>query len=159
MMRRRRRRRHRTGMTTAPRPGRAALLAGAAGSFAVAALHVAIVAIGAPAYRFFGAGERMARDAAAGSLAPPALTVGLVAVFAVWGCYALAGAGGIRHLPWLRLGLATIAAIYTLRGLILVPQLVMGASERDLAFSAVALAIGAAHVAGTARAWPRLAAA
>ena len=46
-------------------------------SAAVAALHVVIVFLGAPAYRYFGAGEDMARQAEAGSLVPAAMTLAL----------------------------------------------------------------------------------
>ncbi|HWN41645.1 MAG TPA: hypothetical protein VNW71_05455, partial [Thermoanaerobaculia bacterium] len=52
-------------------------------SVAIAALHVEIVFFGAPAYRYFGAGEDMARQAEAGSFVPAAMTLAIAAVFAV----------------------------------------------------------------------------
>jgi hypothetical protein len=38
-------------------------------------------------------------------------------IFAIFGLYALSGAGSIRHLPLLRLGLSGISSLYLLRGL------------------------------------------
>src|SRR3712207_9506617 len=86
---------------------RGALLTGAA-----SLLHVAIIVGGPDWYRFFGAGERMARLAARGSSYPAILTAGIAAALAVWALYALSGAGVVRRLPFLRLALALIAAVY-----------------------------------------------
>lgn len=132
-------------------------------SAAVAALHVAIVFFGPPAYRYFGAGEEMARQAEAGSLVPAAMTLFLAAVFAVFALYAFAGAGLLRHRPpLLRTGLAAITAIYLLRGLGLLPELVQYARDsatvlpRYLVFSAVSLTIGLLYLVGTVLRWPSL---
>src|SRR5262245_49896623 len=102
--------------------GRPLLLFGGLASIAIAALHVVIVFIGPPAYRYFGAGEALARQAELGSLFPATLTLIVATAFALFGAYALSGAGTLRRLPLLRLGLTTIGVIYTLRGLLLVPQ-------------------------------------
>jgi len=131
-------------------------------SLAVAALHVGIVFFGAPAYRYFGAGEDMARQSEAGSWMPAALTLFLAAVFAVFALYAFSGAGRLRRLPLLRTGLVLIGSIYTLRGLGLLLELVqfVGGSTavlpRQLVFSAVSLTIGLLYLAGTVLLWPRL---
>jgi len=74
-------------------------------SLAVALLHLVIIFIGAPAYRYFGAGEEMAKGAESGSLFPAMMTLVLVAIFAIWGLYAFSGAGMFRQLPLLRIGL------------------------------------------------------
>ena len=50
-------------------------------SFAVALLHIAIIFIGAPAYRYFGAGERMAQQAELGSWVPAIVTLVVAVVF------------------------------------------------------------------------------
>lgn len=84
-------------------------------------LHVGIILGGPPWYRFFGAGEAMARAAALGSPIPNRITVGIAALLALWTLYALSGAGIVRRLPFLRLALVLIAAIYLLRGMLGVP--------------------------------------
>ena len=99
------------------------LLAGGIASLLVAALHVAIVLGGASWYRFFGAGDAMAHRAAAGSVMPGIVTTAIAAVFFVWGLYALSGAGAIRPVPLLHPVLIAVAAIYLLRGALLIPTL------------------------------------
>lgn len=89
----------------------------------VAALHVAIIFGGAPWYRFFGAGEATACSAQRGSLVPTLVTASLSVVFLVWALYAFSGAGLLRPLPLLLPVLAAIAAVYLLRGSLLVPTL------------------------------------
>ncbi len=91
------------------------------------------------------------------------LIVGLV--FVLWGLYGLSGAGVIRRLPLLRLGLIVIGAIYTLRGISLIPiLLIMIGIIRDpqpippqaLISSLVSFGIGLAYLVGTIVAWPAL---
>ena len=137
-------------------------LAGALSAF-VALLHLVIIFLGAPAYRYFGAGERMARLAEQGSFTPAAITLGLTLVFAVFSGYAFSGAGDLRRVPLLRTGLIGIGAIYTLRGLLLGPQLFWFFSgyrdavpARQLLFSGVALLTGLAYLVGTRDAWAQL---
>lgn len=131
-------------------------------SVAVAVLHLVIIFLGAPAYRYFGAGEDMARMAEAGSLLPAALTLCITAVFAVFAWYAFAGAGLLRRPPLLRTGLVVIATIYTVRGLSLLPELgkYLGDSgavlPRTLVFSLVSLVTGLLYLVGTVLLWPRL---
>src|SRR5690349_20438834 len=93
------------------------LIAGAASSALAAALHVGCIAFGAPWYRFFGAGERMAQLAAAGSRYPALITAGIASVLIVWSLYALSGADLMPRLPLLRTALCLITAIYLLRGI------------------------------------------
>jgi hypothetical protein len=86
-------------------------------NFAISGLHIYIITQGAPAYRFFGAGEQMARASEKGSIVPALVTFGIALVFFVWGLYALAGARVIPELPWTRAILIVIAVIYVARGL------------------------------------------
>jgi hypothetical protein len=128
------------------------LVAGAIGSFFIAALHLVIIFVGAPGYRYFGA-PGLAVLAERGSLTPAVVTSGIVLVFTIWGFYALSGAGVVRPLPLLRTALSVIAAVYMLRGLLLIPELLRLLSATLLApraavFSAVSLCIGLAHLAG-----------
>ena len=88
-------------------------------------LHVAIIFGGPDWYRFFGAGERMARLAAGGSIYPAVITTGIALVLAVWALYAFSGAGLVRRLPFLRIALVLIAAIYLIRGLLGIPVVLL----------------------------------
>ncbi|HEX5686227.1 MAG TPA: hypothetical protein VFY73_19535 [Ideonella sp.] len=135
------------------------LLAGAGLSAVAALLHVAIIFGGAPWYRFFGAGEGMARAAEAGQWYPALVTTGIAFVLGLWAAYALAGAGVIRRLPWLRLGLCVITAIYLVRGLALLPAWVWAPAEVTpfvVWSSVICMLYGAVHVLGVVRAWPQL---
>ncbi len=91
------------------------------------------------------------------------LIVGLV--FVVWGLYGLSGAGVVRRLPLLRLGLIVIGLIYTLRGIPLITILlvmagIIGDSQpvppQALVSSFVSLGIGLVYLVGTITAWPAL---
>ncbi|MBA3442076.1 MAG: hypothetical protein H0T92_19625 [Pyrinomonadaceae bacterium] len=131
-------------------------------SFAVALLHIVIILAGAPAYRYFGAGEEMATAAESGSAFPALLTLLLVAIFAIFGLYALSGAGVIRRLPFLNIALILIGTIYTVRGVAVFQQLFqmsMSSAEvapREIVFSMIALVIGLAYLVGTIVSWRRL---
>ena len=142
--------------------GRQWLVAGSIFSFAVAILHIAIIFGGAPAYRYFGAGEEMAQMASSGSVLPALATLLIAVIFALWGLYALSGAGVIRHLPLLRTGLVFIASIYTLRGMGILPQVgwMISSPEtvlpQDVVFSLVSLLAGIIYTVGTISAWKLL---
>src|ERR1700731_551627 len=56
------------------------LIFGAVGSGIAAILHLGCIMFGAPWYRFFGAGEKMAQLDEAGSAAPTRITSGIVLV-------------------------------------------------------------------------------
>jgi hypothetical protein len=135
------------------------LLAGAAASFALVLLHLAVIVAGAPAYAFFLAGERMVDLAQVHSLIPTLITGGLAFAFAVFGSYALAGAGFLE-LPGTRVLVAAIGCIYTLRGLLIIPEAMMvhflDRPVRALLFAAVSLAIGVIHLVGVAVRWTDL---
>ena len=133
------------------------LIAGALLSALAAALHVGCIVFGAPWYRFFGAGERMAQMAIAGNWYPTVVTAAIAFVLAMWSLYALSGAGVIRALPLLRLALCAITAIYLLRGLVIVPLVVLGKSTPFWWWSSmICLLIGSVHLAGLSQVWARL---
>lgn len=133
------------------------LLAAGACSVAVAVLHVAVIAVGASAYRYFGAGEQLAGLAERGSPIPAVITAGIVAVFAVFGWYGFAGAGLGARPPALRAVLIGISAIMLLRGLPALPQAVVlvlrpgAVSFREVVFSAASLLVGLLYAVGTWR--------
>lgn len=138
--------------------GQFLLKAGGLLNFAVALLHLAIIFIGAPAYRYFGAGEQMAQWAEAGSPIPAAVTFCLVILFTVAGLYAFSAAGAFRKLPLWMLALLVIGGIYTLRGALIIPAifilLTAGPDSllvREIVFSLVALIIGVLYLIGAAQ--------
>ncbi len=130
-------------------------------SFGAALLHLATIAGGEDWYRAMGAGEQMARMARAGDPYPTYLTLFIAAVLSLWGLFALSGAGVIRKLPFTRLALYLITAVYTLRGLYgLGIAALMGAemiehpylSSLGIGFwlfsSSICLGIGLVHITG-----------
>ena len=70
-----------------------ALVLGGALSALAAVAHLACIALGAPAYRFMGAGERMARSVEAGKARPTLVTMAIATLLLVWASYAFSGAG------------------------------------------------------------------
>lgn len=135
------------------------LIGGAILSGIAALLHVLIVWGGAPWYRFFGAGEAMASAAAAGRLYPAIVTLAIAAVLAGWAAYALAGAGVLPAQPWQKAALVAITAIYLLRGLAILPLLLL-AREQATPFllwsSLICLGYGIVHLIGVTQEWTRL---
>ena len=91
-----------------PNAGSLALSTGALFSISAAVAHLACIAVGPQAYRFMGAGEKMARAAEAGSIRPAVITLLIAGVLFIWGAYALSGAGIIRELPFTRPALVSI---------------------------------------------------
>ena len=136
----------------------ALLISAASLSFLVAALHVYVIARGAPAYRRFGAGERMAVMAEQGSWFPAALTGAITLVFLAFCAYYLPGAGILPGLPYLPIVMIGIAALYTLRGamILLVWPFRPNLSRFEIVSSLVALLIGLLHFAALASVWPSL---
>ena len=135
------------------------LIAGAAASAAAALLHLLSIAVGAPMYRFLGAGEGFARLAEAGSWTPALVTLGIAAVLSAFCAYALAGAGVIRKLPYTRLALCGIAAVYCFRGLAF-PSLIFFFPDNSSLFwmvsSSISFGIGMLHVLGLKQLWWKL---
>ncbi len=83
-------------------------------------------------------------------------------IFGIFGLYGLSGAGLVRRLFLLRVGLVTISGIYILRGLIIIPELlivrgILPSSEvvtpQGLISSLVSLAVGLIYGIGTLGAW------
>ena len=135
------------------------LIVGGVLSAAASLLHLAVIAGGPSWYRFFGAGEELARMAEQGSLTPALMTLGIAAVLAVWAAYAFAGAGLIRRLPLMRTALVLISAVYLLRGLVLIPIFFVspdGVPPFVLWSSLIVLVYGVAYAVGTWVAWPSL---
>jgi hypothetical protein len=101
----------------------------------------------------------MALAAEAGRWYPTIVTAAIATVLAVWSAYALSGAGVLRALPLRKPILATIAFIYFLRSLALVPALLMPRTDATafwLWSSSICLIFAAAHLFGLTQVWSRL---
>jgi drug/metabolite transporter (DMT)-like permease len=119
-----------------------------------ALLHLACIVVGPDMYRFMGAGEKMARQAAVDPLQPALASSAIAGVLLIWAGYALSGAGVIRPLPALRLVLLNITAIYLLRAAAL-PLMLLTMTTRSVSFlvwsSAIVLVYGIVHAIGLIR--------
>ena len=135
------------------------LIVGGVLSATASLLHLAVIAGGPSWYRFFGAGEGMARMAERGSLTPTLVTIGIATVLAVWAAYAFSGAGLIARLPLMRTALVLISAVYLLRGLVVLPAFVLnpgGVMPFMIWSSLIVLVYGVCYAVGTWIAWPAL---
>ncbi|MGA4636692.1 hypothetical protein ACPA5B_22730 [Pseudomonas solani] len=134
------------------------LLAGGVLSAIAALLHLACIRYGAPWYRFFGAGERMARLAEAGSPVATLVTLAIASVLGLWALYALLAGLGIV-LPLARPLLCLVTAVYLLRGLggLLLIKRGLGRSAAFWVWSsAICLTLGGVHLIGLAQVWQAL---
>ena len=99
----------------------------------------------------------MARMAARGHWYPTVVTLGIAAILGAWALYAWSGAGLIRRLPFLRLGLCAITGVYLLRALAFVP-LQPFFPGNSAAFwywsSGICFGLGLLHALGLRQAWP-----
>ena len=128
-------------------------------SATAALLHLVVIVGGPEYYRFFGAGEGMARAAEAGSMRPALITIGIALVLFAWSAFAFSGARLIPRLPLLRTGLIAISFIYLARGLILLPILLLRPwlmSPFVLWSSLIVLVFGLVYAVGTWIAWREL---
>jgi hypothetical protein len=135
------------------------LAAGALLSAIAALLHLGIIAGGPAWYRFFGAGERFAQAAADGRWYPAVVTLGIAAVLSAWSMYALAGAGVIAGLPFLKAALVAITAVYLVRGVAFAP-LVLAKGGTLTPFvvwsSLICFGYGVVHLVGLVQRWTAL---
>lgn len=136
--------------------GNAWLLAGGVLSGIAALLHLGCIIGGPRWYRFFGAGEHMARLAERGSLQPTIVTLAIALMLALWSAYALSGAEVLPRLPLLRIGLMAICAIYLLRAAAL-PLMLVRMADRGTTFlvvsSLIVLVYGLVHLVGIVTGW------
>ena len=132
------------------------LLAGGTMSICAALLHVAIIFGGPSWYRFFGAGEDIARMAEAGRWRPAVITALIAAGLTLCGLYAYSGAGLLPPFPLLAFVLSAISTIYTLRGLaytgfkLFKPELATPFFQWS---SLICLIIGVVHAVGLVEIW------
>jgi len=142
-----------------PTPGTLALALGAALSAAAAIAHLVCIAVGPAAYRFMGAGEKMARAVEAGKIQPTIVTLAISSVLLAWAAYALSGAGLITRLPLTKEVLLAITVVYLARA-IAFPLLRLAFPENSTTFwlvsSGICLLIGLLHTYGLATRWSAL---
>ena len=91
------------------------------------------------------------------------ITTGLVVavIFAIFGLYAMSGAGYLGRLPLLRWALLAIGCLFILRGLLVIPECMIlpGAAPsppQAIVSSLVALGIGIVYLIGVIGNWTRM---
>lgn len=132
------------------------LIMGGVLSIIAALLHIGIIIGGASWYRFFGAGETMALMAEQRSWIPVVITFGIAVVLFIWGLYAFSGAGILRTLPFLKYALVIISVIYLIRGLALIPALIIMPDKVNnfvVWSSLLSLFFGLCYAIGTYQEW------
>ena len=136
------------------------LVAGGVSCAGAAVAHLAVIVGGPDWYRAFGAGEKLAQAAERGSWMPPAITLAIAALLAIWSAYAFSGTGLIPRLPLMRVALVAISAILLTRGLFVFQPSAFGRPDLSPGFmfwsSLIVLAMGVLYAVGTWRAWPVL---
>lgn len=136
-----------------------ALILGASLSAAAAVAHLACIAIGSRAYRFMGAGERIARASEAGRRGPTLVTLAIAGMLLLWAAYALSGAGVIGRLPLTRIALSLVCCIYLARA-VAFPLLKPAFPENSETFwwvsSGICGVMGLLHAYGTLSLWHTL---
>lgn len=134
-----------------PELGPSVLVAAGALAVLAALAHLACVLVGARAYRFMGAGERMARAVEAGSRRPAVITSGIAAVLLLWGAYAFSAAGLLTPLPFTGAVLGAVALVLVARA-VAFPWLRPAFPENSTTFwlvsSGICLAMGLLFAAG-----------
>ncbi|MGI2172153.1 hypothetical protein ACROAE_18490 [Shewanella sp. MF05960] len=135
------------------------LIIGAFFSAVAALAHLGCIIFGGDWYRFFGAGEQMAKMAEAGESYPTVVTSVIVIILSIWSIYGLSGARIIGKLPLVRTALVLISSIYVLRGLVFVALMPIF-PENSITFwlvsSTICLSIGVLYSVGTYQSWSNL---
>ena len=135
------------------------LIIGAICSGVAALAHLGCIIFGGDWYRFFGAGEQMAKMAEDGHWYPTVVTSIIVLILSLWTLYGLSGSKVIFRLPLLKLGLIVISLIYLVRGVAFVAIMPM-LPENSLIFwvvsSGICLFIGILYSVGTCQSWSKL---
>ena len=128
-------------------------------SLIAAALHLGCIYFGASWYRLFGAGEHMALMAEQGSIKPTLITLSITLVLMTWSLYAFSAAGAIIKLPFIRVILMLITAIYIFRGVagyFFMNNPLGRTPEFWIWSSSICLIIGLVHLIGLKQVWSTL---
>ncbi len=138
--------------------GNEALVLGGLLSALASVAHLACIVLGAPAYRFMGAGERMARAVEAGKIKPTLVTLAIASGLLVCAVYAFSGAGIAPRLPITPLALALICAVYLARAFafpLLRPLFPENSTTFWLVSSGICLVLGLLYALGVIAVWAR----
>lgn len=118
--------------------------------------HFACIFLGAPAFRFLGAGEPLAQMAERGHWYPPLVAFAIGALLAVWAAYAASAAGLVTALPFTKYVLPLVASAFLLRAL-LFPLLKPAFPDNSTLFwlttSGICLVIGLSYAVGAVAEW------
>lgn len=140
--------------------GAALLRVAAFACLAIAVLQFVMYFGGVEVYRLCGTPEFLIQYYVERPVGAFFLEVLLALLFAGFSAYALSAGGTIAPLPWLRPALTATAAIFLVRGLILVPQLTGRLLPQnpnlDRLYSALALAIGVCIALPLYRHWSQI---
>ena len=132
------------------------LVAAAVLSAAAALAHLACIVLGAPAYRFMGAGERMARAVEAGKRRPAVITLAIAGVLFLWAFYALSAAGVIGQLPYTGAVLVAVSFVLLIRAFafpLLKPVFPENSNRFWLVSSGICLVLGGLYAVGAFYVW------
>ena len=136
------------------------LVAGGMLSASASLLHLATIVGGPSWYRYFGAGEQVARMAEQGRWTPALMAAAIAAMLAIAAAYAFSGAGLIQRLPLLRTALVAIVVVYMARGLVVLWPSALARPDLSANFlfwsSLIVLMFGLVHSIGTWQAWSTL---
>ena len=94
------------------------ILIGAYLNILIAILHILCLYKASYFFEITGVGENMRRNAEIYPLLPYVITLVVAIIFFVFGLYGLSAAGRFRKLPFLKVGVFSIAVIYLIRGII-----------------------------------------
>jgi hypothetical protein len=136
--------------------GAKALVLGGVLSAVASVAHLACIGLGAPAYRFMGAGERMARAVEAGKVKPTLVTLAIASILLIWAVYAFSGAGIAPPLPLTKLVLVLISAVYLSRAFafpLLRPVFPENSTTFWLVSSGICLVLGLLYAFGVIAVW------
>lgn len=136
------------------------LITGAILSAIAALAHIGCILFGAKWYRFFGAGEKMAKWADEGNLRHIIITTPIVLILAMASVYAMSGAGVILPLPLLKWALVAIMSVNMIRGIVGFYFVVRPYGENSAKFwfysSAICLGFGIVHLIGLLQVWQNI---
>lgn len=135
--------------------GAQALMAGGILTVVAAVAHLACIGLGARAYRFMGAGERLVRAVEAGRAGPTFITLAIAAVLVACAMYAFSGAGVIE-LPFTGVVLPLVSAAFLGRAVgfpLLKPVFPKNSDAFWMWSSALCLVLGMLYALGSIHAW------
>ncbi len=126
-----------------------ALRIGGRANLVIAAGHVIGLLWAWSFFRAVGIEHEMRELATQGAALPYIFTLLTAAAFLIFGLYALSGAGALRRLPLLRMGLVCIAVVYIYRATLYEGlAAVRDGDGTQIAFAAIALLIGLCYAIG-----------